>query len=81
MSDPKKGDCLSMILCLVLIPGIFPFFSAIFELVEQFTQLFVFGLTSHNHHPNAGTSTHPSMATAEALTRACQHFRYLSGTI
>lgn len=53
----------------------------IFELVEQFTQIFVYESTNLNYDSTSGTSGHSSMATAEALSRACQHLRHQIATI
>lgn len=50
--------------------------TVIFELVEQFTQIFVSELTNLNYDSAPGTSGHSSIATAEALSRACQHVRH-----
>jgi hypothetical protein len=47
----------------------------VLEIVEKFVQIFVTELSTHNFHVHSAHSVHPSMATAEALARACQHVR------
>lgn len=47
----------------------------ILEAVDRFCTIYVADIATHNFHPNATTSPHPALATAEALSRSCQHLR------
>jgi hypothetical protein len=47
----------------------------VLEAVETFSQIYVSDIASHNFHPHASTSPHPGLATAEGLSRSCQHLR------
>ncbi|UZJ57239.1 hypothetical protein CBS101457_006559 [Exobasidium rhododendri] len=47
----------------------------VLETVENFVQIYVSDIATHNFHPHASTSPHPALATAEALSRSCQHLR------
>lgn len=47
----------------------------VLEAVEAFSHIYVSDIASHNFHPNASASPHPGLATAEALSRSCQHLR------